>query len=271
MGTLSDSNNVSKRVPFMLNLLGLKVIKFFSIFGDIVTLSGQVIHRMIFSKGYGQRSIDQMMSLGLKSLYITLITALFVGMAFTIQVVREFLKFGAGDMVGGIVGMAVWRELAPLLTGVVVSGRVGAAISAELGTMKVTEQVEALHAMSQDRVEYLVLPRVIACVVMMPLLVGMADIFGFFGGFFVAIATGQINLYAYFNSAENMLNLADIYGGLIKAVFFGFVVSIISCYMGLSTYGGAKGVGVNTTRAVVISLIVIFILNYFLSLVIFSG
>ena len=251
------------------NRFGNKVISFLNDLGNITILTGQVFHRLIFSKNYIKRSLDQMVTLGVKSLPITLITAIFVGMAFTIQVVREFLKFGAGEMVGGIVGMAMWRELAPMLTGVVICGRVGAAISAELGTMQVTEQVEALKSMSQDIVEYLVLPRVLACMLMMPLLVGMADIVGFLGGLLVSVGTGRVNMYAYFDSAANMLVVLDIVGGLIKAFFFGFVISILSSYIGLNAKGGAKGVGDATTKAVVVSLICVFILNYFLSLVIY--
>jgi phospholipid/cholesterol/gamma-HCH transport system permease protein len=253
----------------MVEKLGSQLILFLTELGNITILSGKVVHRMVVKKGYFKRTIDQMISLGIKSLPITMLTATFVGMAFTIQVVREFLRFGAGEMVGGIVGMAIWRELAPLLTGVVICGRVGAAISAELGTMNVTEQVEALESMSQDIVEYLVLPRILACTLMMPLLVGIADILGFLGGFLVALSTGRINPYSYFSSAEMMLGTLDIYGGLIKAFFFGLVVSLISSYIGLKTHGGAKGVGEATTKAVVISLIAVFVLNYFLSLVIY--
>ena len=208
-------------------------------------------------------------TLGVNSLPVTVITALCVGMAFTIQVVRELLRFGATEIVGGVVAMAIWRELGPMLTGVVVAGRVGAAISAEIGTMKVTEQVEALEAMSQDPVKYLVLCRVLACTLMLPLLVGIADIVGFLGGFFVAVAGGHVNPYSYISSANRMLTLIDICGGLGKAVIFGFIISVLSCYVGLTTKGGAKGVGVSTTKAVVISLMAVFIINYFLSLALF--
>ena len=131
--------------------------------------------------------------------------------------------------------------------------------------MKVTEQVDALRALSQNITEYLVVPRFLACVLVMPLLVGFADVVGFFSGFFIAISTGKINPYAYFNSAQAMLTTSDITGGLIKAALFGALVAIQSCYVGLKTTGGAQGVGNSTTRAVVMSLISIFVLNYFLS------
>jgi phospholipid/cholesterol/gamma-HCH transport system permease protein len=249
--------------------IGRKVIDFLLEWGRITQLMGKVLSRILKGKLHFRRTLTQMLALGVESQAISYITALFVGMAFSIQVVREFLRFGGGDMVGYVVAMGIWRELAPLLTAVVVSGRVGAAITAEIGTMKVTEQVEALEAMSQDPVDYLVIPRVVACTIMLPLLVGVADIIGFFAGFSVAVSTQRINPYAFFDSAQTFLFPVDIYGGLIKAVVFGFLIAILSCYMGLKTTGGAKGVGEMTTKSVVVSLISIFILNYFLSLVIY--
>ena len=147
-----------------------------------------------------------------------------------------------------------------------VSGRIGAAIASEIGTMKVTEQIDALKALSQDPIKYLVVPRILAVMFMMPLLVGIADVAGFLSGFGVATLMGNINPYAYFNSASLMLQPADVYGGLIKAFVFGFIIALISCYQGLKTTAGAKGVGQSTTFAVVASLIAIFIINYFLSL-----
>ncbi|MBT5855456.1 ABC transporter permease, partial [bacterium] len=206
---------------------------------------------------------------GVNSLPITVLTALFVGMAFAIQVVKELLRFGAPDLIGGVVALAIWRELGPLLTGVVVAGRVGSAISAEIGSMKVTEQVDALESMSQDPVEYLVVPRVLALSLMLPLLVGIADIVGYLGGFIIAMSSQSVNPYSYVNSAQTMLTPIDIGGGLIKALFFGGITATIGSYMGLKATSGAKGVGRITRQAVVNALITIFILNYFISLVIF--
>ena len=253
----------------MITRLGNKTIRFLTELGNITLFLKRIIRNFITKPSHAERTIHQMLVLGLKSLNITLITAVFVGMAFTVQVSKELLDLGAAQLIGYIVGLAIWRELAPLLTAVVVAGRVGSAISAELGTMKVTEQVEALEAMSQNVIDYLVVPRVLACTLMMPLLVGLADVAGFLGGFLVAISTGQVNPYAFFASAQSMLGMMDIIGGLIKAVFFGFVISVLSSYMGLRAVGGAKGVGQVTIKAVVVSLITIFILNYFLSLVIY--
>lgn len=155
------------------------------------------------------------------------------------------------------------------MTGVVVAGRVGAAIAAELATMKVTEQVEALEALGHDPIQYLVVPRLVAVMMMMPLLVGLADCIGFLSGYVIAVGIGRINPFWYFESANTMLTLFDIMGGLLKGSFFGVLIVLVSAHLGLRTNSGAKGVGEMTTRAVVISLVLIFVLNYVLSSVMF--
>lgn len=253
----------------MLTQFGNPVLSFLTHLGKLTVLSGQALKHAIV-RPHIRQTFDQMYRLGVKSLPITTVTALFIGLAFALQVVQEFLKFGAGKMIGGVVALALWRELAPLLTAVVVAGRVGAAIAAELGTMKVTEQVEALEAMGQDPIRYLVAPRVVACTTMLPLLIGWADVVGFFGGFIIAVIVGRVNPNTYFESAQTMLHIQDISGGLMKGLFFGFCIALISAYMGLSARSGAKGVGEVTTKAVVVSLIVIFVLNYFLSTAFFT-
>ncbi len=253
----------------MLHSLGKNIVKTIEELGLITLLCLESSKRLFSTYNLGHRTLEQFMLLGLKSIPMTIVTSAFVGMAFTLQVSKEFIKFGAGDMIGGIVGLALWRELSPLITGVVFSGRVGAAISAELASMKVTEQIDALESLSQSPIQYLVIPRIIACVLSLPLLVGLADIVGFLSGFVIAVTKGNINPYSYFSSAESMLRISDITGGLYKALVFGLVIAAISCYKGLSAKGGAKGVGLVTTRAVVVSLIAVFILNYFLSELLF--
>ena len=254
----------------MINPLKNRVLNVITTVGDITEFSYLVLLGLKNRKLRLRLLLEQMVYVGVQSIPIVVVTAAFVGMAFTIQVVREFLSFGAGDMIGGIVGLAIWRELGPMMTGTVIAGRIGAAISAELGTMKVTEQVEALETMSQDPLHYLALPRIIGLTLMMPLLVGLADLVGFFSGWFIALSTGQINPVSYFQSAQNMLFLSDINGGLIKALVFGFSTGVIGCYMGLKTEAGARGVGKSTMNSVVYSLISVFILNYFFSLILFN-
>jgi phospholipid/cholesterol/gamma-HCH transport system permease protein len=253
----------------MLQRLGTTVLLVLSDLGELTLLAYRFFVSIFSTFKLTQKLSDQVYALGLKSLPATVITASFIGMAFSLQIVREFEKFGANSMVGGIVGLAIWRELGPLLTGVVVSGRIGAAISSELASMKVTEQVDALKTLSQDPVKYLVVPRILSTMIMMPILVGIADLVGFLSGLFIASTIAQINMHAYFHSASLMLSSFDIIGGLIKAVIFGFCIGLISCYRGLKAKGGAKGVGEATTVAVVHSLITIFVINYFLSLVLY--
>ena len=253
----------------MIHRLGVQVLVFLEYLGHLTIYTIRILRRLFSGKWKLHTLLEQMVNLGIQSLPITIVTSTFVGMAFAIQVVKEFLRFGAAQMIGGVVGLAIWRELGPLLTGVVIAGRVGSAIAAELGSMKVTEQVEALETMSQDPISYLAVPRVLALTFLMPFLVAIADITGFLGGFLVAVGSGKINPVAYFYSAQVMLTTGDILGGLLKAVFFGFVVSIIGSYMGLTATAGAKGVGRMTRISVVASLISIFVLNYFLSLVVY--
>ena len=253
----------------MFNRLGSFVVSYFINLGGITQLAFRFFRSMFSPYKLYNKVINQVYLLGIQSLPITIITSVFIGMAFTLQIVLEFEKFGANFLLGGIVGLAIWRELAPLLTGVAVSARIGAAIASELGTMRVTEQIDALKTLSQDPVKYLVVPRILAVMIMMPLLVGVADGVGVMSGFFVGVPMANINPNAYFSSAINMLEPFDIIGGLIKALVFGFLIGVIGCYQGLNTKAGAKGVGISTTHAVVKTIISIFVVNYFLSYLLF--
>lgn len=250
--------------------VGNKVINFFDQIGGIVLLFLKTIRSIVKGTFNFKNVIDQMAWLGVNSLGVSLITASFVGMVFAMQVIQEFSKLGAVKIVGGVVGLALWRELAPMLTGVVLAGRIGAAIAAEIGSMKVTEQVEALEAMATDPVDYLVAPRIIACTIMLPVLISLADLVGFFGGFGIAVFLFGVNPVSFFESASTMLTPIDIWPGiLIKGPVFGLIISLIATYKGLNTVGGAKGVGDVTTKAVVLALVTIFVSNYFLSQMIF--
>lgn len=213
--------------------------------------------------------VRQMALLGADSLPIVLITILCTGMVFSVQTAKEFVRFGASGSVGGIVAIAMGRELVPVLTGVVVAGRIGAAIAAELGTMKVTEQIDALRVMAANPISYLVAPRFIALVLMMPILVIFANIIGNLGGWLVAHYYAGINTFSYTNSIKTLAEFYDIFGGMIKSCFFGAIIATVGCYKGLNAPNGAEGVGLATTASVVLSIILIFIFNYFLSIVIY--
>lgn len=212
-----------------------------------------------------------MAAVGPESLLIALVTAIFVGMVFTIQVAREFINFGAGNTVGGVLALALTRELAPVLTGVVLAGRVGSAFAAEIGTMRVTEQIDALYMLKTDPIDYLVTPRVIACCLMLPVLTLLSLITGMMGGLLIATNLYNLSQTVFIDSARNFLDFWDICSAMIKAACFGAMVAVIGCSWGLTTTGGAKGVGQSTTAAVVTALLTIFISNFLLSWVMFQG
>lgn len=213
--------------------------------------------------------LHQMSHLGVDSLPIVMLTILFTGMVMTVQISHEFIKYGAQSSVGGVIAIAMGRELAPVLTGVVVAGRVGAAITAEIGSMKVTEQIDALRVMAISPIAYLVVPRLIACMVMLPLLVVFADVIGTIGGYLVATLYSGIGSFTFLQSIKVFTVVNDVIGGLIKAIAFGGIIAIVGCYKGLNAPSGAEGVGKATTGSVVSSIIFIFISNYFLSLMLY--
>lgn len=236
-----------------------------------VFLAGQVVIHLISRPIHRRNTLDQMVAVGPASLLIALITAAFVGMVFTIQVTREFISFGAGTAVGGVLALTLARELGPVLTAVILAGRVGSAFAAEIGTMKVTEQIDALQILKTDPIDYLVIPRVVACALMLPLLNLLSFITGMTGGLAIATSLYDIPASVFLDSAQNFLSVWDLISSLIKAFVFGILIAIIGSNWGLTTTGGAKGVGQSTTTAVVTALLAIFIVNFFLSWLMFQG
>lgn len=256
--------------PKIINKIGEISINFFEEVGSIFILFLNSIKGIKKYKLDIKNIYDQMIRIGIDSIPVALITAFFVGMVFAVQIATEFAKFGAGKMVGGVMAIAVARELAPVLTAVVLAGRIGAAIAAELGTMNVTQQIDAMYSLGTTPIRYLVIPRFIASCIMFPVLTVFSAVIGFIGSYLVSIFVVQISPAGYMETTEQFFKLWDLFGGLIKSVVFGAIISIIACYKGLSAKNGAKGVGEVTTNAVVISLISIFIANYFLSVALFK-
>jgi len=230
-----------------------------------------VIVHILSGKLNRRNTVEQMAAVGPDSLIITLVTAIFVGMVFTIQVSRELIDFGAGSTVGGVLAIALTRELAPVLTGVVLAGRVGSAFTAEIGTMRVTEQIDALYMLKTDPIDYLVSPRLVACCLMLPILTLIFLITGMFGGLLIATNLYHLSSTVFLDSARNFTRIGDIVDAMIKAACFGVLIAAIGCNWGLTTTGGAKGVGQSTTAAVVTALLTIFIANFFLSWLMFQG
>ncbi|MDO4935574.1 MAG: ABC transporter permease [Phascolarctobacterium sp.] len=251
----------------MLACIGSKLIGMANIAGGLWLLFVDTLCRL--------KDIDfketcrQMALLGADSLPIVAATILCTGMVFSVQTAKEFVELGASSTVGGIVAIAMARELVPILTGVVVAGRIGAAIAAEIGTMKVTEQVDALRVMAANPVSYLVVPRFIAIICMMPVLVIFGNIIGDVGGWGVAHYYAGISSFSFTNSIKTYAEFYDVWGGMLKSCVFGAIIAVVGCYKGLNAPNGAEGVGLATTASVVLSIILIFITNYFLSLVIY--
>lgn len=234
-------------------------------------LAGQVVMHILGNRIHRRNTIEQMSAVGPESLLIALVTAGFVGMVFTIQVAREFIAFGAGSTVGGVLALALVRELSPVLTAVVLAGRVGSSFAAEIGTMQVTEQIDALHMLKTDPIDYLVIPRVLACALMLPLLTILSFVTGMAGGMIVAISMYDLSQSVFLDSARNFLSIWDLLSSMLKALVFGSIIAVIGTSWGLTTTGGAKGVGQSTTTAVVTSLLAIFVTNFFLSWLMFQG
>ncbi|HVR11492.1 MAG TPA: ABC transporter permease [Thermoanaerobaculia bacterium] len=211
----------------------------------------------------------QMVKVGVSSTPVVLLTALFTGMVLALQTFTVLKRFNAESYVGSLVGLSMVRELAAVLSSLIVAGRAGSAMGAELGTMRVTEQIDALEVMATDPVHYLVVPRVWATVLMMPLLVALADGIGIFGGYLVSVVLMGSNPVSYLNTSFQFMNLNDLMSGLIKAAVFGLLLATIGCQQGFYTTGGAEGVGRSTTAAVVLASIAILAADFFLTKLLF--
>jgi phospholipid/cholesterol/gamma-HCH transport system permease protein len=213
--------------------------------------------------------LRQMLRVGVNSLPVILLTAMFTGMVMALQTFTVLVRFGAERYVGSLVSLSMVRELSCVLGGLVIAGRAGSAMGAELGTMKVTEQIDALEVMATDPIHYLVVPRVWATVFVMPLLVVVADAIGIYGGYLVSVVLMGANPVSYMDNTFRFMDLSDLSSGLIKAAFFGMLIAVVGCQQGLYTRGGAEGVGRSTTRSVVVASIAILISDFFLTKVLF--
>ena len=211
----------------------------------------------------------QMVRVGVQSLPVVLLTALFTGGVMALQIFAVLARFGAENYVGSIVGLAMVRELAAVLAALMIAGRCGSAMGAEIGTMRVTEQIDALEVLATDPVHYLIVPRVWATTLMLPLLIVLADAIGIYGGYLVSVVVMGANPTAYLDATFRYMDLADLLSGLIKAVVFGLLLSTIGCAKGFYTRGGAEGVGRATTSAVVAGSIAILVANFFLTKLMF--
>lgn len=252
----------------LLRLLGGTLLSVAEAMGKIVILTRQTLY---WIKSADRRQVfEQIVAMGVDSVPVTTLTALFTGMVLALQTGFSFRKvFNEPIYVGTVVGLSLVKELGPVLTAVVVSGRVGAAIAAELGTMKVTEQIDALYTLGTNPVKYLAVPRFIASLFSIPILTMMAIFTGILGGMIIAVYRLSIPLTVYTNEIKE-IGWKECSHGIIKSFFFAAIIVVISCYKGFTCEGGAEGVGKATTSAVVISMVLILVLDYFLSAILVS-
>lgn len=255
----------------MLDKVGRATSEFFEYAGGLTLLTFESAGFIARVRVRVAETLAQCYLLGVQSWIIVVLTSLFTGMVISLESAQQAVAYGVGSLVGGAVAYGTVRELGPMLTAVVVAGRAGAAIAAELGSMVVTEQIEALRSMALEPSRFLVVPRLVALLVMLPLLTVFADVVSILGGMWIAFTYAHISYDSFISSARQAIDFSDVYKGLIKSLVFAVVIAMVGAYQGLSTRGGAAGVGVSTTSAVVISIILIFISNFVLSFLLFGG
>jgi phospholipid/cholesterol/gamma-HCH transport system permease protein len=238
--------------------------------GALVLFSARAIGRGLAGPYYPRQILRQMVDIGYFSLPVVGLTAIFTGAVLALQSYTGFSRFEASSAIPTIVVLSMTRELGPVLAGLMVAGRVGASMAAEIGTMRVTEQIDALTTLSTDPFRYLVFPRVVAGLLMLPLLVLVADVIGVMGGFLVSTLKLGFGAVEYLNRTFEFLETMDVVSGLVKAAVFGFLVALMGCFQGYHSRGGAQGVGTATTRAVVSASILILTANYVVTELFFS-
>ena len=246
--------------------LGATVLSFLTYIGEVVVLAGNTFASIVTQKIRWRLFLHQIVEIGLRSQSVVVITGAFTGAVFAAQTFFQFNKLGMGSAVGAVVSVSICRELGPVLTALMVTGRVGASMSAEIGTMKVTEQIDALRALAVHPIDYLVVPRALAMMVSMPLLVAECIGVGIVAGYLVAIGLLEINGTYYVANMVRWTQIRDIIMALSKAFCFALLIVFISCHKGLTTREGAVGVGKATTEAVVDASLAVLIFNFFLTM-----
>lgn len=250
--------------------IGQMLLRVLEEFGHFFQMLGRVFGWAVRPPYDVPELFRQMVRVGVDSVPVVFLTTLFTGAVMALQTVEGFQRFHAESLVGSVVALSLTRELSPVLCALMVTGRVGSSMAAELGSMRVTEQIDALTAFGTEPVQFLMVPRVIASIFMMPLLVIMGDAVGIAGGYLVAVRLLDVNPVRYIENSFQFLHIReDIVSGLIKAACFGLIFSMIACVRGYYTTGGAEGVGRSTTRAVVSGSLAVLIADFFLTKLLF--
>ncbi len=251
-------------------LIGRQLLSFFQATGQLIRFAITAISHCFRPPISWRELRKQVFDIGYLSLPVVGLTAVFTGMVLVLQSYTGFARMNAESAIASVVVLSITRELGPVLGGLMVAGRIGASIAAEIGTMRVTEQIDALTTLATNPFKYLIAPRLIAGVMMLPFLVLIADIIGVFGGFIVAVYRLDFNPYTYLHNTWSFMQTMDVVSGLVKAAVFGLIVTLMGCYYGFNSGKGAEGVGRATTNAVVSSSILILLFNYILTGVFFG-
>jgi phospholipid/cholesterol/gamma-HCH transport system permease protein len=265
MSTFAESTPAAPAVPGFIRRVRDRVESAMLYVAGISDLAAQTIRETIRGPIERQLLIAQFEQVGVRSLSIVAITSLFIGMVLALQTAYSLEQFGVKLFIGKVVSLSLVRELAPVLMSLMVGGRVGAGITAEIGTMKVTEQIDALRALATSPVRKLVVPKVLATTLMFPVLTVVSNAVGIFGGLVIAVANLHLTANFYLRSVITTVKYNDLASGIGKTFFFGFAVGLIACFNGLRTTGGADGVGRSTTVTVVMAAITVLIMDFFLT------
>jgi phospholipid/cholesterol/gamma-HCH transport system permease protein len=254
----------------LLQPLGRTFLNGLSAIGRLALFALSAILLAVRPPYYPRLIVKQMIEIGYYSLPVVGMTAVFTGMVLALQSYTGFARFNAETAIPNVVVLSICRELGPVMAGLMVAGRIGAAMAAELGTMRVTEQIDALVTLSTNPFKYLIAPRLIAGILMLPILVATADVIGVLGGYLVSVYKLGFNAGNYLQNTVDFVEFLDVFSGLVKAAVFGFIVALMGCYHGFHSRGGAQGVGKATTNAVVSASILILISNYIVTELFFS-
>lgn len=261
----TDPNPLTVKPPSVISILLDAFKRNIQALQDYTLLALRAVTNILTAPRYAADVFLQMDIIGVGSLPIVLLTGFFIGAVLVLQTSSQFARFGSTSLTGDVVAIALVRELGPTITGLLVAGRNASGIASELGSMLVTEQVDAMRAMGTDPTRKLVTPRVVATTLMLPLLTALADFVGLIGGFVVASFELRLNQVEYWTRSVQALEFSDLMQGMTKPLFFGFILSTVGCYYGLTVRGGTQGVGRATTQAVVASSVFILVANFFLT------
>ena len=257
---------VSQRREGLILALGDAMVRAVAALGDFALFAGRTLAWSVRRRPAPRTLLPSFYYVGVRSVPVVAITGMFIGMVLAVQSYSQFSKVGLATRLGSIINISIVRELGPVLAATMLAGRVGSAIAAELGTMRISEQIDALAVLGANPIHYLAVPRLLACALLIPLLTVLADFMGIMGGALICTRYYQIEAHYYWQHSQNFVGMYDVVSGLIKAFFFGVAIALISCHRGFNSQPGAEGVGRASTEAFVASFVAILVLDFFLAM-----